>query len=301
MVELRRRTFLAAVASAAAASFIPQQAGAKGNGAKVSEVASSKEGTTFTLHLETAPYPLDGSSYKDDTVLAFVPKRYRLPDTGAIDWLVHFHGHRTDAHGAISHRLREQLFESNKNAVLLVPTGASHSRDGNFGKLIKRGGLARMLEEARSVLAAGPRTSQLFGAKAGGDVLVSAHSGGYLGAAAAAELGGASVREVLLFDALYDRAETFQSFVVAKPAKRKVVSVYVSDTPRAKSLELAEGLAREGVSVVKRSTRKVTREELANHRGVFLETRSSHSGADWEEGQLRMVLAASCLAACPKD
>ena len=275
---------------------------------KLRGVERSDHGTTLELWLDHAPFPTKQHAYTDATVLVFVPAHYRLPKGGVVDAVVHFHGHGTTAKEAIaSHKLREQVAASRQNAILVVPQGPVRAREGDFGKLMHKGGLERLLVEAvetakrgpasRAIERAGFADAVLRGATGVGKVVVSSHSGGYRAAAAAATLGGIEVREVYLFDSLYGEVDAFRSYLAAAPKTRKIVSYYVGGRPRELSLELAKQLERAGVAVLReQGGARLSREELTKGRAVFLEGVGPHASATWEELALRDCLFASCLS-----
>lgn len=248
-------------------------------------------GTTTTLRPKHAPYPDGRGAYTDPSVLVFVPSFFSVPKSKRVDFVVHFHGHNTTAKDAIAaHRLREQLHASRQNAVLVVPQGPIRAADGDFGKLMMKDGLAKLLDEVRRSV------RQLAPAKELGRVVLSAHSGGYRAAAAGISRGGADIREVYLFDALYGEAEAFADFVTADPKGHKLVSYSIGGRPRELSVELAATLEARGIEVVREEgVRKVTREELVHATAAFLAGRASHRTATYEELALRDCLFASCL------
>src|SRR5688572_21959295 len=78
-------------------------------------------------------FPAD-KHYRDSTVAIFIPRGFR--ETGKIDFVVHFHGWHNSVPGTLSqYRLIEQLVESGKNAVLIVPEGPHDAPDSFGGKL----------------------------------------------------------------------------------------------------------------------------------------------------------------------
>jgi hypothetical protein len=274
-----------------------EAAGAK----RIVAVESSSLGTTFQLSLASAPFPFRGSEHSDSTVLVFVPLQVRLGKSKKIEVVVHFHGHNTTAKKAIeAHKLREQLRASRQSAVLVVPQGPVNAADGDFGKLMQKGGLSHLLEEVRDVLQSERAEkalgkASLAGAKGIGRVVVSGHSGGYRPAAAVVRHGGVDIREVYLFDALYGDVDAFEKFALAEK-NHKIVSYYVGGVPREKSLELANKLANEGVLVKRESgDKRLTREELVKGRACFLSGKATHATATYEEQALRDCLLASCL------
>lgn len=300
-----RRQLLALPAAAAAMAISSRVRGTE-RSERVRSLVTTPGGTTFELTPKSAPYAASGrgsageGGYGDPTVLLFVPSFFRLPRSKRIDFVVHFHGHHAMAKEVIrTHKLREQLASSRQNAVLIVPQGPVRAADGDFGKLMLKNGLARLLDEitelaARSGAALGE--ASLDGARDAGRVVVSAHSGGYRAAAACALRGGVDAREVYLFDALYGESAAFRDFVMASPERHKLVSYYVGGRPRELSVALADSLAAGGVRVLReRNGARLTREEMVHGQAVFLQGRASHASATYEELALRDCLFASCL------
>ncbi len=301
---MQRRSVLLGLAGAALGTF----AGARWTLAATT--ATSDIGTTLTFEPKSAPYPMKGGAYDDPTVIVFVPASFRLGKSKKVDALVHFHGHNTTAKKVLTgHKLREQLAESSQNAILVVPQGPVNAADGDFGKLMLKGGLKALLAEVIK-LAGGKRPSEalgdasLAGAKGPGRVVVSAHSGGYRAAAGATRRGGVDLREVYLFDSLYDELIAFADFV--KPSKdddgerrpkHKLVSYGVGGAPLANGQKLARLIEARGVDVIEETaTERVTREDLVRGRAVFLLGKGVHADATLEEHALRECLRASCFA-----
>src|SRR5688500_10323464 len=141
-------------------------------------------GTTLTLELEHAPFPAAGFAYRDATVIAFVPKHFRPSRDGSVSVIVHFHGHSTTAERAMNaHQLREQLFDSKQNAILLVPEIAVMAPDSAAGKLETPGAFERLVADALRTLdtrdaRAALGSSSMPGGATIGRLIVSAHSGG---------------------------------------------------------------------------------------------------------------------------
>ncbi|NUP13520.1 MAG: hypothetical protein HOW73_46375 [Polyangiaceae bacterium] len=269
----------------------------------VTAIQHAPNGTTLTLRAKHAPYPHAGGAYDDPTVFVFVPASYRLPSSKRVDVVVHYHGHNTTAAKALgTHALREQLVESKQNAILVVPQGPVLAADGDFGKLMAKRGVARLLAEVLK-LAAGAKASKELGdatlAKADGvgRVIASAHSGGYRAAAAAVQRGGVDLREVYLFDALYGEVATFADFASAgSDVKHKLVSYAVAGVPLANGAKLASILEARGLEpIVEKADRRVSREELVRGRALFLLGKATHATATYEERALRDCMLASCF------
>jgi hypothetical protein len=311
--HLGRRAALSALAAwcggawcAAAATFAAAPASAAAGRADV-EVKRSALGVTFAFRLKHAPFPDGIKAYRDNTVLVFVPRHFRLPKSRRPDVVVHFHGHLGTARRAIvNHQLREQLVDSKQNAILVVPQGPRNARDSSGGKLERRGGLRRLLDEVVRKLR-GARSGRqlgkasLAGAKGVGMVCLSAHSGGYRVTAACLRRGGVNVNEVYLFDALYGEVETFHRWVLARRGRRgrdrhKLVCMYAGGKPRAHSRALALRLENAGARVFhERRPGTLTRAQLVQGEAVFIAVPVAHGQVTFRHNALRDCLFASGL------
>jgi hypothetical protein len=282
----------------------PAEALAGGARKKVREIQGGDLGTTLLCELDAAPFPCPGAPYEDPTVLVFVPAHYRAPADGAVDLVVHFHGHNSTTEAAVkAHAIREQLAESKQNVVLVAPQGPVNAADGAGGKLDRPGGLARLAAEVAGVLAS-PAARDALGAAAppkkaklrAGRVALSSHSGGYRVAASCLRHGGVEVSEVYLFDSLYGETDAYRDWVLAGRGKRrrKLVSHYVGGKVREKNLELLAELERRGVRC-DHETRpgQLSRAELAKGRAIFLASALAHTSITHELNALRDCLFAS--------
>ena len=299
--RVSRRSILAAVS---ALSLVALAGEARADDAakitsRVVRVAKDAYGATATLELEHAPFPAAGFWYRDPTVIAFIPRHFRPARDGSVSVIVHFHGHNSTAERAIAaHQLREQLFDSKQNAILLVPEIAVMAPDSAAGKLETPGGFARLVDDALRTLAAGG--SLPAGAKPG-RVCVSAHSGGYHAAACALRAGGITVHETYLFDALYADVDVFRDWVIAgrgKPmgSRHKLVSYYTAGTTEANTRKLFAELAQAGVNVaVENVEGTLSREELTHAEAVSIRTSLTHGKVTSELNGLRDCLYASAL------
>jgi len=156
--------------------------------------------------------------------LAYIPKGLRVGSS--IDVVVHLHGFVNcienvlgDADTACTaggpvrsaHKLASQLEASGKNAILLLPEVTPAARDAasaDFGALLDAGALAQLVDEALDDLAATLGTRPKIGR-----LIVEVHSGGYRGAAAFVDGGGARIDELYLLDALYGMEDSFESWL----------------------------------------------------------------------------------------
>ncbi len=302
---------LMAVAPAARADVTPAKptpptAGSKG-ASRITRVTSDERGVTLMMELEHAPLPAPGSWHRDPTVLVFVPQHHRPAPGGAIQLVVHFRGHNpTVERATVAHQLREQLFDSKQNAILVVPELAALAADSSAGKLETQGAFARMLDDVLATLSTREARAAL-GASAPkpgstpGRLCVSAHSGGYHAAACAVRVGGVKVHEVYLFDALYADTEVFRDWVVAgrgKPmsSRHKLVSYFTAGTTETNTRRLFAELEQAGVTVARETVEgTLSREELTNAEAVSIRTQLTHGTVTRELNSLRDCLYASAL------
>lgn len=309
---LSRRAFLGAgLATAAAATTglaLPGRAQAAG-GSKLRDVHNGRRGKTFYLDLDSAPFPDGRSRYKDPTVIVFVPDYFRVHDDMRVDTIVHFHGYRDTADAAMKrHQLREQLYDSKQNAIIVFPQGPVNANDPNFGKLDRPNGYLDFLTELRKTLQT-PAIQAKLGASGIpnrariGKTVLSAHSGGFLAVANCVEHGGYNVNEVYLFDALYGRAEVFRDWIAATyfqkiPSleKRKIVSYYADAPTIAESKRLMRMFDKLGVAYAHEEHEgTISRRTLSQSRAIFIKTDVSHQGVTYRNNALRDCLYASGL------
>lgn len=303
---MRRRTVLSVLAKASllsAAAFA--QTGRADVRPRLKAQARDALGTTLVLGVPQAPFA--GTGHGDDTVIVFVPAKYRFRAPEGISALVHFHGHNSSAERAIAaHALREQLVDSRQNAILVVPQLALFAADSSCGKLASPGAFARLLGGALSTAARVGRStlgeSRFPERPRLGRVCLSAHSGGYHAAACSLRDGGVDVSETYLFDALYAESEVFRDWVLARrgdPAtsRHKLVSYFtIGAATETLNNGLRASLERSGVLVSEELREgELSRRDLSHASAVFVRTQVAHSSVTWETNALRDVLYASML------
>jgi hypothetical protein len=307
---MHRRTLLAALATLPFASFtsvasFARDARADTRTSRLKSLSRDELGTTLVLGVPYAPFA--GVGYGDDTVLVFVPERYRFRAEEGVPALVHFHGHNSTAERAIAaHALREQLVDSRQNAILVVPQLAVMAADSSCGRLESPGGFGRMLASSLSTAAREGRVTlgdSTFPERADlGRVCLSAHSGGYHAAACSLRDGGVPVHETYLFDALYAEGDVFRDWVIARRGesatnRHKLVSYFTEGAPtEALNRTLRAELERAGILVAEEMQEgELSRHDLSHAGAVFVRTGVAHSYVTWETNALRDVLFASML------
>lgn len=226
---MNRADFITSTAATIAATALPQSMQVVG-------------GKTFIVPFATAPYPhasranghtYDGklydaaTYYSNSNVGIFVPDGW-TPQNGAIDAIVHFYGWRHDVAATFStYRLREQLLQSTRNAILIVPEGPTNAPDSGDGKLeLDDNGFARFISDVSGWL----QQSKLSPVDRAGRIVLSAHSGGYGGAGGVLTRGGmnANITDVLLFDSAYGYFDAFAGW--AHGQDKHLLSIFTDDT-----------------------------------------------------------------------
>jgi len=166
-------------------------------------------GTGATVAMPAAPFPDGVSPYTDPSVRVFLPEGYR--DRGAQDLVLHFHGWSTTLADTLStHLYQQHLYASGSDAVLVVPQGPVSAQSSDFGKLMTKGGVSRLLTEVLILLYREGKITQ----PVRGDFIVTSHSGGYQAVGATLDPNNLAPRvsQIDLFDSLYSYEVAFEGF-----------------------------------------------------------------------------------------
>lgn len=201
--------------------------------------------TTFLARLRHAPYPYDGKfgdedqpffdavkngqrahttvrdtvfterpHYSDDRVLFHAPRGFDPARPFQI--VVFFHGHNAELRRTVLGELQiaRQIDAAGPNLLLIAPQLARDAADSAPGKLYRRLGLKRLLEEAGPLLArriAGLSPARLRRAP----IVLAAYSGGYRATAYCLERGGVTsrIRGIVLLDALYGEQDRLARWI----------------------------------------------------------------------------------------
>lgn len=178
----------------------------------------------FTYHSSEAAFPNENGN----NVAVYIPRQFN-PSLSIINLIFYFHGFN-DCLEKIMNRSEYNLGTSmdsiaDTHTILVVPEGPRNKRGAYWGKLHRKNQVKKLVEDVLDYL----KKSEHISRRADlGKVVISAHSGGFMVAAAAIERGGLEdhLDSVLLFDALYGCEEIFLNFAKAKP-------LYVGYTTRA--------------------------------------------------------------------
>lgn len=264
-------------------------------------------GELLFTRLSTAPFPhpkraaghtysgrqfTADEHYSDSSVAIFIPKGFR--QTPVVDIVVHIHGWWNNIDTVLKrYRLPQQMAESGKNAILVVPEGPRNAPDSFGGKLEDPGGLKKFIDDVIDFLV---RESKIT-TRSVGNVILSGHSGAYHAISFALLRGGMpeKIREVYLFDALYGQTEKFTYWIEHYPGK--MIDVYTdSGGTKEETQALMEDLDGWHIPYISKDEKAVTPADLQNNRLIFIHSDLEHDMVMDGRMQFREYLKASCLS-----
>jgi hypothetical protein len=232
-------------------------------------------GVGATVAMPAAPFPDGLAKYTDPSVRVFLPDSYR--ERGAHDIVLHFHGwNSTIASTLATHLYQEHVYASGSNAVLVVPQGPVDAPSGDFGKLMTKGGLSRLVTGVLVLLYREGKITH----PVRGDLVVTSHSGGYQAAAAALDPSNLppKVAQVNLFDSLYGYETAFESFALSGGALRSNYSETGGTLENNQAM--AAWFTLRGVKAVTERTPRALREDAP----VIAYAATTHDGTTRREG-----------------
>lgn len=239
-------------------------------------------------------FPAD-KHYRDSTVAIFIPKGFRAGKQ--VDFIIHFHGWGNHVSSVLDqHQLIEQLVESKRNAVLVVPQGPRDASDSYGGKLEDPDGFRRFMDETMATLRSRVggrafRKSQI------GNIILSGHSGGYHAIAFILAQGGLTdhVREVWLFDGLYAETEKFVNWFEHQPCR--FLNIYTErGGTKGETEKLMADLKSKGTAFLAKKDLDASPQDLQTNRLIFLYTKVSHPNVVPTHKAFCQFLKTSCLA-----
>jgi hypothetical protein len=236
-------------------------------------------------------FPAD-KHYHDSSVAIFIPRGFRK--TEAVDLVIHLHGWWNNIDTTLSrYKLPQQLYESGKNVILVVPEGPRNAPDSFAGKLEDAGGLKRFVADVAEFLFKESRINS----RSVGKIILSGHSGAYHGISYALMRGEMPdvVSEVYLFDALYGQTEKYARWIDRYPGK--MVTIYTDSGGTKEETELLmEDLDGWKIPYRVMEERSFAPGELHDNRLVFIHTDLGHDMVISARMQFREYLKASGLS-----
>jgi hypothetical protein len=231
--------------------------------------------------------------YSDSTVAIFIPKGFR--EGGQVDFIVHFHGWQNNVEGVLKqYQLIEQLSESRRNVVLVVPQGPRNAPDSFGGKLEDADGFKRFMAEVAETL----RQKSALKKKdfTIGQIALSGHSGGYEVISAIVDRGGLTedVREVWLFDALYAQTDKFLAWIDRHQGR--FLDIYTEHGgTKARTEELMATLKQRGTAFFAGKEAEAKPADLQSNKLVFLYTDLPHNDVVHKRQEFCEYLKTSCF------
>ena len=149
--------------------------------------------------------------YADSSVLVYIPEAYRKAKT--VDLMIFLHGWGNSKDTCVQKfDLAEQLNESGKNMLLVIPEGPKYAPDSFAGKLCDEGGFKRFIDELLELL----EEDNIIRNQEIGRIMLSGHSGGYYGMAHILRYGGYTekISDVVIFDGLYCLEEDYLNWIM---------------------------------------------------------------------------------------
>jgi len=235
-------------------------------------------------------FPAD-KHYSDSSVAIFIPKGYRQSD--AVDIVVHLHGWWNNIDTVLKrYRLPQQVAESGKNVILVVPEGPRNAPDSFGGKFEDAGGFKKFVGEVAAFLL---RESKIK-TETVGTIVLTGHSGAYHGISFALMRGGMpeKIREVYLFDALYGQTEKYAYWI--DHYKGKMITVYTdSGGTKDETESLMDDLRGWGIPYFADRETKLAPGDLLSNRLIFIRSDLGHDMVLHGRMQYRDYLKASGL------
>jgi hypothetical protein len=264
-------------------------------------------GELLIAHLSSAPFPHPlraaghtyqkqffpaDKHYNDSSVALFIPRGFRKTET--VDLVVHLHGWWNNIDTAMGkYKLPQQLFESGKNAILVLPEGPRNAPDSYAGKLEDAGGLKRFITDVVDFLFKESRIKT----RSVGKIILSGHSGAYHGISFALMRGemADAISEVYLFDALYGQTEKYARWIDRYAGK--MVNIYTDSGGTKEETEtLMEDLDGWKIPYRALEERTLVPTDLRDNRLVFIHTDLEHDMVVSARMQFREYLKASGLS-----
>ncbi len=157
-------------------------------------------------------------NYSDSSAVVFIPAGHQTV-FGYNDVIVHFHGWNNEAVNVMhDFNLLDQLYKSQKNAILIIAQGPKNAMDSAPGKIGERNGLKKYINEILSKL----KTEKKITTNRLGQLIISSHAGGYRPAILGLVNGGLGkkIKELFLFDSFYDLTDKIIPWLKADKENR---------------------------------------------------------------------------------
>jgi len=235
-------------------------------------------------------YPAD-IHYSDSTVAIFIPNGFNPEKT--TDFVFYFHGWYNNIDTALAlFNITEQFTESGKNAILIFPEGPRNSPDSFGGKLEDSLGFQILMNDILEYLS---HTNTIHG-KNIGSIVLSGHSGAYRIISSIIMVGGLTpfIKEVYLFDALYDRLAVFTQWIIE--SKGRFINIFTPEGgTKDMSLLMIEDLTDWNAPPLLIIESAVDEDILMNNKVIFIDSPLEHNDVIAKNKQFFYYLKTSSL------
>ena len=252
------------------------------------ETFSDTRGEIFIEKMNSSPFPhpkretghqyqgvlySPEEHYSERVCLFFIPSD--LDTSTEVNFVFYFHGWN-DSITEISpkYKVISQFFQSNKNAVLVIPQGPYKSPDSFWGNLQETNGFSIFLEEVIDKLYSSFRIQT----KKLGQVIISGHSGAYKVISYILMRGGQteSIKEVYLFDGLYGDLEKYVYWAFLHNGK--FIHIFTKDKfTTQQSLQFVENLEGWKKEYLFRTEKEIQEKDIQEHKLIFIYSNKTHN------------------------
>lgn len=265
-----------------------------------------KFGELLITELHSAPFPhvkrmaghkYDNNNYSfedhynDSTVLIFIPKEFKPKQEN--DFVVHFHGWYNNVDSILHQfKLIEQFYESDKNAILIVPQGPKNAPDSFGGKLEDENRFHDLIVEITELL----YQKEIISTKQIGNIILSGHSGAYRVISYILMRGGLTdkIKEVFLFDGLYGQIEKYVYWL--DHFKGKFINIYTKDGgTKDPSESLMQCFDAWEIPYISKNENEIGNQDLIDNRIIFIYSDLGHNEVIHVRSQFMKFLKASSL------
>ena len=258
--------------------------------------------------MSTAPYPHESRNdgyqrgdviysaaehYSNNTVALVLPNHYR--PTPQLHILLHFHGHYAEITNVVTHfELADQLSQSGKNAILVIPQGPVNVPDSTFGKLDQPDGFKNFLNELLPLLQADMNINPAGKTLRVKEIILMGHSGGYYTIGQILKQGGVTplIKEVYLLDATYGQLETYTDW--CQRAKGRLISTFTEHLGWNNTV-LMSLMRAKNIPLNILPEKETTAAQMQKSRILFLPTENNHDDVPMKTRLVERLLKTSGL------
>jgi hypothetical protein len=230
--------------------------------------------------------------YSDSTVLMVVPKSIRKQEK--VDLVFWFHGWNNNIDTASAYfQIEQQFTGADCGAVLVLAETAKNAPDSYGGKLEQPGDFAGLVEDVMATL---KKEKQIAEHCKPGNIILAGHSGAYRAMAYILQNGGAPVREVELFDALYSQVDKFL-YWIQKDKDNRFIHWYTNHGGGTDevSAQMMDTLRKTNTSFILSEENNVTPSLLQTGRIFFIHSEREHNEIISNPPNFKLLLKGSSV------